>query len=179
MKKSQEQKRANSANDKRIKYEKVIPSSKQINEEQEKIKFGDKISNEKVEHAGIIDEKVVDSLMQENSSLKEEVSAMKKENSALKEEVSSLKSEIANLKVQNSKFNDEINELKELKKASDTYIATFMTRLDFVEHHNSILMKKVDKLNVFLDVFPQYKEYFIEEEKDGNNSYEKNGKSKK
>ena len=54
-----------------------------------------------------------------------------------------------------------------------------MTRLDGVEHHTSILMKKEDKLNIFLDVFPQYKEYFIEEEKDGNNSSEKNGKSKK
>ena len=130
------------------------------------------ISNEKVDNTGIIEEKVVNSLMHENSSLK-------KENSALKQEVSALKQEIADLKMQNSKLNAKINELKEQKKTSDTFIATFMTRLDGVEHLNNILLKKVDKLNVFLEIFPQYKELFTEEEKDGNSSSEKNDKSKK
>ena len=59
-----------------------------------------------------------------------------------------------------------------------------MTRTDSIEKYNQVLQKKMDKLDIFLTLYPQYKDYFtvtqqpksISGEKNGKNSNEKDGK---
>ena len=117
----------------------------------------------------------VSGLKQENSLLKQEVSGLKHENSLLKQEIaglnkkiSCLMKEISGLKDRNSPFTNEekeekenlyaqIRNLKEQNEASKTFIKVFMNRLDQIEEHNKRLMKKEDKLNFFLQAYPQYK----------------------
>ena len=117
----------------------------------------------------------VSGLKQENSLLKQEVSGLKHENSLLKQEIAGLKheisclmKEISGLKDRNSPFTNEekeekenlyaqIRNLKEQNEASKTFIKVFMNRLDQIEEHNKRLMKKEDKLNFFLQAYPQYK----------------------
>ena len=56
-----------------------------------------------------------------------------------------------------------------------------MNRLDQIEEHNKRLMKKEDKLNFFLQAYPQYKLLFDDndDEKKKDSSDEKCGKKSK
>ena len=97
--------------------------------------------------------------------------------------------EISGLKDRNSPFTNEekeekenlyaqIRNLKEQNEASKTFIKVFMNRLDQIEEHNKRLMKKEDKLNFFLQAYPQYKHLFDDndDEKKKDSSDEKCGK---
>ena len=72
----------------------------------------------------------------------------------------------------------QIRNLKEQNEASKTFIKVFMNRLDQIEEHNKRLMKKEDKLNFFLQAYPQYKPLFDDndDEKKKDSSDEKCGK---
>ena len=126
----------------------------------------------------------IDGLKKENSELKNAIARLTKENSNIQKVNLSQKDEIAYLKKVINKLNAQINELNEQKEASNKFIKLFMTRLDGIEKYNKVLQKKVDKLEIFLKAYPQYKDYFTDapsqqnifDEKNAKNSNSKNGK---
>ena len=193
MKQSQEIKSQESSDNSTNKGEDALPSNSRLDNKKNKSIIGDKINNKDEDMAG---NNVIANLTEENSLLKQEVSGLKHENSLLKQEIAGLKheisclmKEISGLKDRNSPFTNEekeekenlyaqIRNLKEQNEASKTFIKVFMNRLDQIEEHNKRLMKKEDKLNFFLQAYPQYKPLFDDndDEKKKDSSDEKCGK---
>ena len=193
MKQSQEIKSQESSNNSTNKGEDALPSNSRLDNKKNKSIIGDKINNKDEDMTG---NNVIANLTEENSLLKQEVSGLKHENSLLKQEIAGLKheisclmKEISGLKDRNSPFTNEekeekenlyaqIRNLKEQNEASKTFIKVFMNRLDQIEEHNKRLMKKEDKLNFFLQAYPQYKPLFDDndDEKKKDSSDEKCGK---
>ena len=193
MKQSQEIKSQESSNNSTNKGEDALPSNSRLDNKKNKSIIGDKINNKDEDMTG---NNVIANLTEENSLLKQEVSGLKHENSLLKQEIAGLKheisclmKEISGLKDRNSPFTNEekeekenlyaqIRNLKEQNEASKTFIKVFMNRLDQIEEHNKRLMKKEDKLNFFLQAYPQYKLLFDDndDEKKKDSSDEKCGK---
>ena len=193
MKQSQEIKSQESSNNSTNKGEDALPSNSRLDNKKNKSIIGDKINNKDEDMTG---NNVIANLTEENSLLKQEVSGLKHENSLLKQEIaglnkkiSCLMKEISGLKDRNSPFTNEekeekenlyaqIRNLKEQNEASKTFIKVFMNRLDQIEEHNKRLMKKEDKLNFFLQAYPQYKPLFDDndDEKKKDSSDEKCGK---
>ena len=179
MKQSQEIKSQESSNNSTNKGEDALPSNSRLDNKRNKSIIGDKINNKDEDMTG---NNVIANLTEENSLLKQEVSG-------LKHEISCLMKEISGLKDRNSPFTNEekeekenlyaqIRNLKEQNEASKTFIKVFMNRLDQIEEHNKRLMKKEDKLNFFLQAYPQYKPLFDDndDEKKKDSSDEKCGK---
>ena len=96
------------------------------------------------------DNNIGDKLTNEKESDKEKLKRFQEENQRLQEE--------------NKRLQEEINQLKEEKKTRENFINVFMGRLDLIEKRNELLQKKVDKLDMFLRIYPQYRSIFDEGE---------------
>ena len=103
------------------------------------------------------DNNIGDKLTNEKESDKEKLKRFQEENQRLQEENKRLQEE-------NKRLQEEINQLKEEKKTRENFINVFMGRLDLIEKRNELLQKKVDKLDMFLRIYPQYRSIFDEGE---------------